>query len=97
MAVTYNEELWDKKECRKRWDKESNVEPCSEVDTWHCMWDRECSDLPVTVRQRHKTGHLQAVLSDEGYHKTLTQDRGEVGSEADMEGVSWEGNMLGEI
>ena len=58
------------------------------------MRDIGCSTLPATAYQRHMAGNLQAALSKEGLYKILTQDRGEVGSVVDKEGV---GNMLGEL
>ena len=60
------------------------------------MRDMECSNLPVTVYWTQKAGHPQAVLSEEGYHKRLVQGTMDVGSEEGTEGVSWEGDMLGE-
>ena len=45
----------------------------------------------------YMAGHPRAVLSEEGYHLRLVRSRVEVGSEASSEGVSREGDMLGEV
>ena len=69
------------------WDKESHVGACGEVGM--SMRDNVCPTLPVMVYQEDKAGHPEAVLSEKRLDK--------VGSEAGTEGVSWEGDMLGEV